>query len=49
MSYSHRGSSHDSSCFQDTSLYEKLNEMSDELYQKGFIIIGDSSYSIRSF
>ena len=49
MSYSNRGGSHDSSCFKDSTLYQKLKSMSQQLFEKGFFILGDSAYSIDSF
>ena len=49
LSYSHKGGSHDSSCFRETKLYEHLKSISDNLYDKGFFIIGDSAYCIESF
>lgn len=49
MSYSNRGSSHDSSCFKDTRLHEKLKEKKYFLHQNGFYILGDSACGIESF
>ena len=49
VSYSHKGGSHDSSCFKETQLYKKLVAMQDKLLQLGYFIIGDSAYSTRSF
>ena len=34
VSYSNRGGSHDSSCFKESKLYETLQEMKDDLYEK---------------
>ena len=48
-SYSHKGGSHDSSCFKETKLYQKLINMQDRLLQLGYFILGDSAYSTRSF
>ena len=44
-----RGSSHDSSCFRDSYLYEILKCKSEELINKRQFILGDSAYAIESF
>ena len=44
-----RGSSHDSSCFRDSYLYEMLKSKSEELINKRRFILGDSAYAIESF
>ena len=44
-----KGSSHDSSCFRDSTLYNKLIDISNELYAKGYYLLGDSAYAIESF
>ena len=49
MAYSHKGGSHDSSCFRATKLYQYLKSLAPKLYEKGFYIIGDSAYCIESF
>ena len=49
LSYSHKGGSHDSSCFRATKLYQYLKSLAPNLYEKGFYIIGDSAYCIESF
>ena len=50
VSYSHKGASHDSSCFHETDLYKnKLTGMRDYLYEHGLYILGDSAYSLESF
>ena len=49
VSYLHKGASHDSSCFRDTELYNKLNNMKDYLYEHGLFILGDSAYTLESF
>lgn len=49
LSYSNRGSSHDSSCFRESKLYKKLCEISEYLFKNEFFLIGDSAYSIDSF
>ena len=48
-SYRHKGSSHDSSAFRDTKLYELLKQKADWLYDRGYFILGDSAYAIESF
>ena len=48
-SYSHKGASHDSSCLQETQLYDKLISMKTKLYEKGYFLLGDSAYGIESF
>ena len=49
-SYSNRGSSHDSTCFRDTHLYQVLlKSKRDKLFDLGFFILGDSAYAIESF
>ena len=47
--YNNRGSSHDSSVFRDTKLYGLLISKHEELYDKGYFILGDSAYTIESF
>ena len=49
LSYSHKGGSHDSSCFRSTRLYDHLRKIAAQLLEKGFFIIGDSAYCIESF
>lgn len=49
LSYSNRGSSHDSTCFKESALYQKLMDKKDDLFANGFFILGDSAYSIESF
>ena len=50
VSYSHKGASHDSSCFRETHLYKnKLQQMKDFLYEHGLYILGDSAYTLESF
>ena len=44
-----RGGEHDSTAFKRTSLYNLLVEKSSELARKGWFIVADSAYSIRSF
>ena len=49
VSYSHKGGSHDSSCFRATKLYEFLKKISGKLLDNGYFILGDSAYCIKSF
>ena len=50
VSYSQKGSSHDSSCFRETDLYKnKLNGIKDFLYDHGLYFLGDSAYTLESF
>lgn len=44
-----RGSSHDSSSFRDSNLYNYLKSKSDTLFQHGYFILGDSAYAVESF
>ena len=44
-----KGSSHDSSVFKNTKLYQHLLLISNELFEKGLYLVGDSAYSIRNF
>ena len=49
-SYSNNGSSHDSSAFRSTKLYNRtLKELKDTLFQHSLFIIGDSVYAIESY
>ena len=48
-SYSHRGASHDSTCFRKTKLYDVLKQKQHELFSKGLFLLGDSAYAIESF
>ena len=48
-SFNNRSSSHDSSVFRDTKLYETLKAKSDDLFLKKYFILGDSAYAIESF
>ena len=41
--------SHDSSCFRNTHIYEKLNKTQELLCQMGYFILGNSAYAIGSF
>ena len=47
--YNSKGASHDSTCFKDSDLYQRLLSISDKLYQKERFILGDSAYGIESF
>ena len=49
VSYSHKGGSHDSSCFRATRLYGQLYNIISSLLEKGLFIIGDSANCIESF
>ena len=49
LSYSHKGGSHDSSCFRNTKLYNHLKDISGYLRDNQFFILGDSAYCIDSF
>ena len=44
-----RGSSHDSSVFKSTQLYEHLMLISEQLQEEGLYLVGDSAYSLRTF
>lgn len=46
ISTGHIGSSHDSSAFTSTALFDYLEEISDFLYENGFFIAGDSAYPL---
>ena len=49
-SFSHRGSSHDSTCFRETSFYNDiLKSLQNKLFSMSFFILGDSAYAIESF
>ena len=49
VSYSHKGGSHDSSCFRESKLYVFLESVREELFALGYYILGDSAYAIESF
>ena len=44
-----RGAEHDSTAFKRSSFYKMLDDNWKYLKQKGYYLIGDSAYSIRSF
>lgn len=44
-----KGSEHDSTAFKKTALHQKLVEKFMFLLEKGYYIVGDSAYAIRSF
>ena len=49
-SFSHRGSSHDSTCFRESSFYKDiLKPMQHKLFALSYFILGDSAYAIESF
>ena len=45
----HQGSSHDSSAFADTNLFDLLKEKGDELETRGLFIVGDSAYNMTPY
>ena len=49
ISYSHKGGSHDSSCFRYTELRGCLETVRDKLFELGYYILRDSAYPIESF
>jgi hypothetical protein len=49
VSTGHKGSTHDSNAFFETSLYDLLWELEDWLLMCGFFLIGDSAYTLLSF
>jgi hypothetical protein len=46
---SNKGSTHDSSAFAGSRLYDLLKEMSNELYERGLFVAGDSAYGLSPF
>ena len=48
-SFDNRGSSHDSSVFKHTKLYDLLKSKCADLFEKEYFILGDSAYAIESF
>lgn len=44
-----RGGAHDSSAFKNSSLYGKMEGNWMNLVQKGFYLLGDSAYALKSF
>ena len=44
-----KGSSHDSPCFNKSSLGKMLLVMAETLRKQGLYLIGDSAYALRSF
>jgi hypothetical protein len=49
VSTGHKGSTHDSSAFFETSLHDLLWELADWLISCGLFLIGDSAYTLLSF
>ena len=49
VSTGHKGSSHDSTAFQDTRLASYLEELEPKLSKAGFFIVGDSAYPLSPF
>ena len=48
--FSNKGSSHDSTCFRTSYLYNNvLKPMQDQLFQSSYYILGDSAYAIEGF
>lgn len=47
--YYHTGDPHDSSCFKETRVYEKLNEIREALFLKCYFILSDSACALYSF
>jgi DDE superfamily endonuclease len=46
---SNKGSAHDSAAFGGSRLYDLLKEKSNDLYNRGVFIVGDSAYGLTSF
>ncbi len=46
MSTGHKGSTHDSTAFMETNLFQILDEHSDWLDEKGYFLVGDSAYPL---
>jgi DDE superfamily endonuclease len=46
---SNKGSTHDSVAFTSSKLFELLKEVSEDLYERGLFIVGDSAYNLTSF
>ena len=44
-----RGAEHDSTSFKDCSFYKHLQDRWMYFYDRGFYLIGDSAYALRSF
>ena len=44
-----KGSSHDSSAFGNTKLFDLLKEQADNLRKEGLFLVSDSAYPIYSF
>jgi len=44
-----KGSSHDSSCFNESGLGKYLSRVSESLLAEGIYILGDSAYALKSF
>lgn len=49
LSSGHKGSTHDSTAFRDTDLYELLMSMVDELEEKGLFLVGDKAFMLSPF
>ena len=46
---SNKGSTHDSTAFLNSRLVDLLNELSEELYERGLFIAGDSAYGLAPY
>jgi DDE superfamily endonuclease len=46
MSTGHKGSTHDSTAFMETQLFQILDEHSDWLNENGYFLVGDSAYPL---
>ncbi|EJK63010.1 hypothetical protein THAOC_16359 [Thalassiosira oceanica] len=49
ISPGHAGSTHDSTAWQDTKLFDLLEEMEAELEKAGFFLVGDSAYPLSAY
>lgn len=46
---SNKGSTHDSAAFNGSCLVDLLQEMADELFERGLFIAGDSAYLLTPY
>ena len=44
-----KGSSHDSTVFKNSGLYQHMMKEADTLYENGLYLVGDSAYALRGF
>lgn len=49
ISPGHHGSTHDSTAWQQTKLYDFLERIKDKLKENGFFIVGDSAYPLSTY